>query len=84
MHFKILYQRGYNHQDVVELFRFIDWLLVLPEPLEQEFRAVLSQLEEEQKVLYLSSIERIGLQKGLEQGRQLGSVEDLKSSTFGN
>ena len=25
---------------------------------------------------YLSSIERIGLQKGLEQGRQLGSVEE--------
>ena len=72
---KMLYQRGYERQGVLELFRFIDWLLVLPEPLEQAFRAELSQLEEEQKVPYLSSIERIGLQKGLEQGRQEGRQE---------
>jgi hypothetical protein len=30
---KSLYRRGYAKQDILELFRFIDWLLELPEVL---------------------------------------------------
>ena len=29
-----LYQRGYQRNDILELFRFIDWVLVLPPELE--------------------------------------------------
>jgi hypothetical protein len=31
--------RGYCQEEVVELFRLIDWLLKLPEELEVEFQA---------------------------------------------
>ena len=31
---KSLYRRGYARQDILELFRFVDWLLALPEGLE--------------------------------------------------
>jgi hypothetical protein len=31
-----LYRRGYDKQDILELFRFIDWLLELPEGLEEQ------------------------------------------------
>jgi hypothetical protein len=32
-----LYERGYNQQQVLDLFRFIDWVLNLPETLKREF-----------------------------------------------
>ncbi len=31
-----LYRRGYARQDILELFRFIDWVLALPEGLEDQ------------------------------------------------
>ena len=34
---RMLYERGYSKQDILELFRFIDWVLVLPEELENDF-----------------------------------------------
>jgi hypothetical protein len=35
---KGLYEKGYSREDVLELFRFIDWLLVLPEELGRRFQ----------------------------------------------
>ncbi len=34
-----LYERGYEREEVLELFRFIDWLLVLPVEMTQSFRS---------------------------------------------
>ncbi len=31
-----MYERGYTRQQIIDLFTFIDWLLVLPEEMEQE------------------------------------------------
>ncbi|CDH44692.1 hypothetical protein BN874_1840005 [Candidatus Contendobacter odensis Run_B_J11] len=32
-----LYRRGYPRQEILELFRFIDWVLALPEFLEDQW-----------------------------------------------
>ncbi len=34
-----LYRRGYRRSDILELFRFIDWVLALPEDLERQLWA---------------------------------------------
>jgi len=34
-----LYERGYARQDVLELLRFIDWVLTLPAGLEARLQA---------------------------------------------
>ena len=34
---KRLYRKGYDRQAVINLLRFIDWLVNLPEGLEQSF-----------------------------------------------
>lgn len=34
---KLLYKRGYNRQTIIDLFRFIDWIMTLPEDLSQQF-----------------------------------------------
>ncbi len=67
-----LYARGYERQEVVELFHFLDWLMRLPADLEQRLWRELKVEEEAKQMRYVSSVERIGLQKGLEQGLQQG------------
>ncbi len=54
-----LYERGYERQQVLELLRFIDWVLKLPEELADRFRAEVRDLEEELEVRYVTSIERL-------------------------
>ncbi len=63
-----LYEQGYSRQDVLNLFQFIDWVMSLPEALEQEFWREVRNLEEELRMPYITSVERIGIQKGIEQG----------------
>jgi hypothetical protein len=69
---KRLYQRGYERQDIINLFRFIDWVIQLPEGLDQIFWREVAEIEEAQQMPYITSVERIGMQKGLEQGIQQG------------
>jgi len=74
---RLLYQRGYKRQDILELYRFIDWVLTLPMELEQQFRVDLEQIETEVKMRYVTSIERLAKQEGREEGREEGMREML-------
>lgn len=67
-----LYQRGYQQQDIINLFRFIDWVMQLPEGLDEVFWQKVTEIEEADNMPYITSVERIGIQKGLKQGVQLG------------
>lgn len=53
----------------------MDWLLVLPEALEAAYLENIQHLEEETKMRYVTSAERIGIRKGIERGRQEGRQE---------
>jgi flagellar biosynthesis/type III secretory pathway protein FliH len=57
------------------LFRFIDWLLALPADREVALRQVIMTWEEERKMPYVTSIERIGRAEGREEGRKEGREE---------
>ncbi|MFQ5343168.1 MAG: cytosolic protein, partial [Anaerolineae bacterium] len=67
-----LYERGYEREDVVNLFRFIDWVMRLPEGLEEGFWREMREYEEVRRMPYITSVERIGIKKGIEQGIQQG------------
>ena len=73
-----LYEKGYERQDILDLFRFIDWMLELPQALETEFWQTIEQYEAEKNMPYITSVERIGIKKGI----QL-TLESLLSSRFG-
>jgi hypothetical protein len=62
-----LYQRGWTKQEVLDLYEFIDWLLALPEALEDAFLDEIHDLEESTKMRYISSAERIGMKRGEQQ-----------------
>jgi Domain of unknown function (DUF4351) len=63
-----LYEQGYERQDVIHLFRFIDWVMMLPEGLKLQFWQELRAYEEERRMLYITSIEEIGFERGVKQG----------------
>src|SRR5690349_12638036 len=52
-----LYERGYAKRDVLEIFRLIDWLMVLPESLTIAFQQELVQYEQQKVMPHLTSIE---------------------------
>jgi hypothetical protein len=75
---KGLYERGYQREDILELFRFVDWLLVLPDKLKSEFEDTLRYYEEEKKMPYITSIERSGIEKGILQTAREAVLDNLE------
>jgi hypothetical protein len=51
-----LYERGYERQDILNLFRFIDWILELTDDLKRSFRDELEEYERERQMPYVTSI----------------------------
>jgi flagellar biosynthesis/type III secretory pathway protein FliH len=74
-----LFELGYSRPDVVHLFQFIDWLIMLPRGLKQQFWAELKTYEEERRMPYITSVEKIGFERGHQQGRQEGRQEEGRS-----
>jgi hypothetical protein len=72
-----LYQRGLSAEDVRQLFRFIDWVMELPKGLDKLFWEEITR-SEEQGMPFITTPERIGLEKGLLQG-----IEALLEVRFG-
>ncbi|MBF0420215.1 MAG: cytosolic protein, partial [Magnetococcales bacterium] len=67
-----LYQSGFSRQQVIDLFRFIDWVLHLPEEADRRLWKEIADFEEGQKMPYISSVERFGMQIGEQIGEQRG------------
>ncbi len=66
----MLYDRGYGEQDILELNNFLDWMMNLPEDLEREFQTDLKAFEEAREMKYVTTIERMGIEQGIEKGRE--------------
>jgi Trp operon repressor len=66
----LLYDKGYAEQDILNLFHFLDWLMNLPEDLEQQFQIELDQFEERRSMKYVTSIERMAIVRGRKEERR--------------
>lgn len=71
-----LYEKQYERNDIIQLFQFIDWLMELPQVLSDRLWGNLREYEEERKVEYITTVERIGIAKGepigIAKGEQIG------------
>ncbi|WP_339376365.1 hypothetical protein [Calothrix sp. NIES-2098] len=77
-----LFERGYSREDIQELFRFIDWVMVLPKELASSFKTVVRNYEETNRMRYVTSIERLAKEEGIiETARE--SVIDVLETRFG-
>ena len=61
--------RGLAKEDVQQLFRLIDWLMVLPAGLQGSFRDELYEYEMEKRMPYVTSIERMAEERAREAER---------------
>jgi hypothetical protein len=73
---RMLYQRNYTRQEIIDLFDFIEWVLQLSNKDEERLCEEINKLEEGNQMPYITSVERIGIQKGLQQGLQQGALEE--------
>ena len=60
-----LYGRGYEQGEISDLFRFLDWILALPDDMTQSFRERIEDIKQESTMKYVTSIQRLGRQEGL-------------------
>jgi hypothetical protein len=55
-----LYELGYNEQQVRETIRLLDWMMHLRVDLEERLTQEFEEFEEERKMPYVTSFERVG------------------------
>jgi predicted transposase/invertase (TIGR01784 family) len=72
---RVLYERGMSRDEIIDFYRFIDWVIRLPKALTVQYNEVIDKIEEEKKVKILTSIEERGIQAGLLQGKQEGFLQ---------
>jgi hypothetical protein len=73
---RLLYRRQWSKRRIINLFNVIDWLMRLPDALEQQLWQELRESEQGGIMPHMLSIERIireeSRRKGLEEGREEG------------
>jgi hypothetical protein len=74
---KGLYERGLSAEAVRQMLRLIDWMLKLPEELEERLQEEIHRFEKERKMPYVTSFERIATRRGIEQGLSQGLLEGI-------
>ncbi len=67
-----LYDLGLQEQDIRNLYRFIDWVMILPKALENQFWEEFKQFEQERTMRYVTTGERIGYERGKQEGKEEG------------
>ncbi|WP_159785766.1 transposase [Sodalinema gerasimenkoae] len=83
---KSLYRRGYSRQNILELFRLVNWIMTLPEELELSFNTEIAAFEEEEKMPYITPLERFAQEAGVSAGvltRGREDILDILETRFG-
>jgi hypothetical protein len=72
-----LYQGGFTRKQRADLFRIIDWLIVVPEAGEEQIRQEMYTFEEGEKTMLVTSWEMLAKREGLQEGLQEGRASQL-------
>ncbi len=75
---RLLYARGWDRQRVIDLFTVIDWMMRLPDELAGQLWREIETIEEGQKMQYVTSVERLGIQKGRAEGKAEALLRQLR------
>jgi flagellar biosynthesis/type III secretory pathway protein FliH len=75
---KRLYEKGFSKKEISNLYKFIDWLIGLPEELEIDYLQNVYELEEALKMPYITSAEKYGFEIGHKKGHEKGHEKGHK------
>lgn len=71
---RLMFERNYRREQIQQLFTVIDWMIQLPYGLEPTFRQAVYDIQEAKKMPYINTFERHGIEQGLLQGREEGTL----------
>ena len=72
-----LFARGYSREQIIGLFRFIDWIMLLPKELANSFKVELRNDREANRMRYVTSIERLAKEEAVIETLQESVIENL-------
>ena len=72
---RLLYGHGWDRRRILELFAVLDWMMRLPDVLEQKLWQDIEQIEGETRMRYVTSVERLAIERGIQQGKREGKLE---------
>ena len=75
---RLLYERDWTRQRILDFFSVLDWMMRLPKELEQRLWQDIENIEGERKVKYVTSVERLAIERGLEKGMQQGLQQGMQ------
>jgi hypothetical protein len=73
-----LYQKGYTEDEVIGLFRFLEWIMWLPTEQNRVYWQEVKAFEEAETMPYVMSIERISREEGWQEGLQVGLQQGIE------
>jgi hypothetical protein len=76
---RLLYERHWDKQRILDLFNVIDWIMHLPTSLQSQLMVDIDNLERNRNMPYINSFEQRGLDRGRQEGRQEGQHEALRT-----
>ena len=79
---KLGHERGYSRRLILDLYTFVDWVMVLTPKLEREVDQEIEAFEKAKRMKYITHMERRGLEKGLERGRQEGQIRSQQEAVL--
>lgn len=74
-----LFESSYSRNGVIDLFRFIDGMMRLPEELQQEFKNDLRLYQEDRSMRFLGQTEEMAIQEGFERGIEQGALQNARN-----
>jgi len=79
---KLGHERGYSRRLILDLYIFVDWVMVLTPKLEREVEQEIEAFEKAKRMKYITNMERRGIEKGIERGRQEGQIRSQQESVL--
>jgi hypothetical protein len=80
---RLLYERNWTRQQVIDLFAVIDWMMQVPPPLQNQLLGDIRELERERAMPYMNPFEKLGREEGRQQA--LCEILELQlEHRFGN
>lgn len=76
----LMMEHGYTSNQQAHILRLMEWVLMLPETLEQQVEEFIEEYKRERGTPFVSRLERRAIAKGLAEGRAEGQVETLRQT----
>ncbi|MBK7000650.1 MAG: DUF4351 domain-containing protein [Rhodoferax sp.] len=75
---RLLYTHGWDRQRILDLFAVLDWMMRLPDGLENKLWQDIEQIEGEKRMRYVTSVERLATERGMQQGMEQGMQQGIQ------